>query len=29
MTDRKKSGLPSLFAKVAAGEPITMLTCYD
>jgi 3-methyl-2-oxobutanoate hydroxymethyltransferase len=29
MTDRKKLGLPALFAKVAAGEPITMLTCYD
>jgi 3-methyl-2-oxobutanoate hydroxymethyltransferase len=29
MTERKKLGLPSLFAKVAAGEPITMLTCYD
>ncbi|MGZ6267376.1 MAG: 3-methyl-2-oxobutanoate hydroxymethyltransferase [Candidatus Limnocylindrales bacterium] len=29
MTERKKVALPSLFAKVAAGEPITMLTCYD
>jgi 3-methyl-2-oxobutanoate hydroxymethyltransferase len=29
MTERKKLGLPSLFAKVAAAEPITMLTCYD
>ena len=29
MTERKKVTLPSLFAKVAAGEPITMLTCYD
>jgi 3-methyl-2-oxobutanoate hydroxymethyltransferase len=29
MADRKKVTLPSLFAKVAAGEPITMLTCYD
>ena len=29
MTDRKKLGLPALFAKAAAGEPITMLTCYD
>jgi 3-methyl-2-oxobutanoate hydroxymethyltransferase len=29
MTDRKKVMLPTLFGKVAAGEPITMLTCYD
>jgi len=29
MTERKKVTLPSLFAKVAAGQPITMLTCYD
>jgi len=29
MTDRKKTSLPMLFKKVAAGEPITMLTCYD
>jgi len=29
MSDRKKVTLPSLFAKVDAGEPITMLTCYD
>jgi len=29
MTERKKLGLPALFAKVAAGDPITMLTCYD
>ncbi len=29
MTDRKKVSLPSLFKKVANGEPITMLTCYD
>ena len=29
MTDRKKLSLPTLFAKAAAGEPITMLTCYD
>lgn len=29
MTERKKVTLPSLFTKVATGEPITMLTCYD
>jgi len=29
MTDRKKLSLPTLFAKAAQGEPITMLTCYD
>ena len=29
MTDRKKVMLPTLFAKVASGDPITMLTCYD
>jgi len=29
MTERKKMTLPSLFAKVAAGQPLTMLTCYD
>ncbi len=29
MSDRKKVTLPSLFAKVTQGEPITMLTCYD
>jgi len=29
MTERKKVTLPSLFQKVAAGEPVTMLTCYD
>ena len=29
MTERKKATLPSLFAKVAAKQPITMLTCYD
>jgi 3-methyl-2-oxobutanoate hydroxymethyltransferase len=29
MTDRKKLTLPTLFAKAAKGEPITMLTCYD
>ena len=29
MTERKKAGLPALFAKVAAGDPLTMLTCYD
>ena len=29
MSDRKKVTLPTLFAKVDAGEPITMLTCYD
>ena len=29
MTDLKKLSLPTLFAKAAKGEPITMLTCYD
>ena len=29
MTDRKKTTLPALFAKVADGAPITWLTCYD
>lgn len=29
MTERKKVTLPVLFGKVARGEPITMLTCYD
>jgi 3-methyl-2-oxobutanoate hydroxymethyltransferase len=29
MTERKKVSLPTLFGKVAKGEPITMLTCYD
>ena len=29
MSDRKKVTLPILFNKVAAGQPITMLTCYD
>lgn len=29
MADRKKMSLPSLFQKVDAGQPITMLTCYD
>lgn len=29
MAERKKMTLPMLFKKVAAGEPITMLTCYD
>ena len=29
MSDRKKVTLPYLFKKVADGEPITMLTCYD
>lgn len=29
MTERKKVTLPVLFDKVARGEPITMLTCYD
>lgn len=28
-TERKKITLPGLFEKVAKGEPITMLTCYD
>ena len=29
MPDRSKVTLPILFKKVDAGEPITMLTCYD
>lgn len=29
MSERKKVTLPALFKKVAEGEPITMLTCYD
>ena len=29
MSDRKKVTLPDLFKKVADGEPITWLTCYD
>ncbi len=29
MAERKKVTLPDLFRKVADGEPITMLTCYD
>lgn len=29
MPDRKKVTLPDLFRKVARGEPITWLTCYD
>ncbi|MDX1613557.1 MAG: 3-methyl-2-oxobutanoate hydroxymethyltransferase [Candidatus Promineifilaceae bacterium] len=29
MAERKKVTLPALFAKADAGEPITMLTCYD
>jgi ketopantoate hydroxymethyltransferase len=29
MTDRKKVTLPTLFKKVADGELITWLTCYD
>lgn len=29
MTERKKVILPVLFNKAEAGEPITMLTCYD
>jgi 3-methyl-2-oxobutanoate hydroxymethyltransferase len=29
MTERKKVTLPQLFQKVAANQPITMLTCYD
>lgn len=29
MSERKKVTLPYLFDKVAAGDPITMLTCYD
>ncbi len=29
MAERKKITLPTLFKKVADGQPITMLTCYD
>ena len=29
MSERKKVSLPTLFKKLADGEPITMLTCYD
>jgi 3-methyl-2-oxobutanoate hydroxymethyltransferase len=29
MSERKKVSLPALFKQVEAGEPITMLTCYD
>ena len=29
MSERKKITLPYLFKKVADGEPITWLTCYD
>ncbi len=29
MSDRKKVNLPYLYNKVATGDPITMLTCYD
>ena len=29
MSERKRATLPSLFKKVAEGQPITMLTCYD
>jgi 3-methyl-2-oxobutanoate hydroxymethyltransferase len=29
MTERKKVSLPVLFQKAEAGQPITMLTCYD
>ncbi len=29
MTERKKLTLPALFQKVAAGQQLTMLTCYD
>jgi 3-methyl-2-oxobutanoate hydroxymethyltransferase len=29
MVERKKVTLPTLFKKVASGEPITWLTCYD
>ncbi len=29
MSERKKVNLPALFKKVAQGEPITWLTCYD
>jgi 3-methyl-2-oxobutanoate hydroxymethyltransferase len=29
MTERKRVSLPGLFQKVEAGQPVTMLTCYD
>ena len=29
MSDRKKINFTTLFKKVADGEPITWLTCYD
>lgn len=29
MSDRKKVLLPTLFEKMAAGQPLTMVTCYD
>lgn len=29
MSERKKVTLPTLFKKMAEGQPITMLTCYD
>src|SRR5512136_1716966 len=29
MSERKKVSLPTLIKKMADGEPITMLTCYD
>src|SRR3989304_3974631 len=29
MAERKKGPWPPLFQKMAAGQPITMLTCYD
>ena len=29
MAERKKVTLPTLFQKMDAGQPITMLTCYD
>lgn len=29
MSERKKTSLPMLFKKVAEGQPITWLTCYD
>jgi 3-methyl-2-oxobutanoate hydroxymethyltransferase len=29
MSERRKVSLPTLFKKMADGEPITMLTCYD